>query len=448
MSDPRAENRRVNVPELLDRKRRGERLASDEIEALVGGYARGEVPDYQAAAWLMAVCCRGMDPDETAALTMIMARSGRQLDLSSLGRRVLDKHSTGGVGDKTSLLVVPIVAACGVPVAKLSGRGLGFTGGTLDKLESIPGLTVDLAPERFVEQVGRVGAAIAGQTADLAPADGKLYALRDVTGTVPSIPLIASSVMSKKLAGGAHAIVLDVKCGRGAFMPTPAEAVELAGAMIEIGRRAGRAVSAFVTDMDQPLGRTVGNALEIREVESVLRGEPGDDRLVELVTKLAGEMLWLGGAASHSEAGRSRALSALSDGSAFAKLKEIVAAQGGDIGALDDPARLPTASLEEPVSAPRDGYVVDVDPLAIARAANRLGAGRERKGDPIDHAVGIELVARPGDRVGAGDPLAVVYANDGAKLAEARAAVAAAFKLADEPPASRPVVREWVTTAT
>ena len=437
----------VNVPELLDRKRRGERLAPEEIEALVGGYARGDVPDYQAAAWLMAVCCRGMDAEETAALTAIMARSGRQLDLSSLGRRVLDKHSTGGVGDKTTLLVVPIVAACGVPVAKLSGRGLGFTGGTLDKLESIPGLTVDLSPERFVEQVERLGAAIAGQTADLAPADGKLYALRDVTGTVPSIPLIASSVMSKKLAGGAQAIVLDVKCGRGAFMPTAPEAVELAGAMIEIGRRAGRAVSAFVTDMDQPLGRMVGNALELREVIAVLRGEPGDARLVELVTKLAGEMLWLGGAAPDSEAGRALALTALSDGSAFAKLKELVAAQGGDVGALDVPASLPTASIQEAVPAPRAGYVADVDPLAVAQAANCLGAGRERKGDPIDHAVGIELAARPGNRVTVGEPLAIVHANDATKLTQARTAVAAAFKIAEEPPAPRPVVREWITTA-
>ena len=447
MNASRADRPRVNIPELLDRKRRGERLAPDEIEAIVGGYARGEVPDYQAAAWLMAVCCRGLDAEETAALTLIMARSGRQLDLSPLGRRVLDKHSTGGVGDKTSLLVVPIVAACGVPVAKLSGRGLGFTGGTLDKLESIPGLTVDLAPERFVEQVASIGAAIAGQTADLAPADGKLYALRDVTGTVPSIPLIASSVMSKKLAGGARAIVLDVKCGRGAFMPTAAEAVDLAGAMIEIGRRAGRAVSAFVTDMDQPLGRTVGNALEIREVLSVLRGEPGDDRLVELVTKLAGEMLWLGGAAPDSEAGRARAQAALSDGSAYAKLKEIVAAQGGDVGALNDPSGLPPAAIQQPVPSPRDGFVADVNPLAIARAANRLGAGRARKDDRIDHAVGIELLARPGDRVTLEQPLAVVHANDAAKLGEARAAVAAAFKLTDERPAPRPIVREWVTTA-
>ncbi|MDP8925239.1 MAG: thymidine phosphorylase [Chloroflexota bacterium] len=436
----------MNVPELLDRKRRGERLESAEIEALVGGYARGDVPDYQVAAWLMAVCCQGMDSEETTALTEAMVRSGRQLDLSSLGRRVLDKHSTGGVGDKTSLLVVPIVAASGVPVAKLSGRGLGFTGGTLDKLESIPGLTVDLAPDRFIDQVARIGAAIAGQTADLAPADGKLYALRDVTGTVPSIPLIASSVMSKKLAGGAQAIVLDVKCGRGAFMATVAEAIELAGAMIEIGRRAGRAVSAFVTDMDQPLGRMVGNALEVREVVSILRGEPGDDRLLELVTKLAGEMLWLGGGAPDSEAGRARAGAALADGSAFKKLKEIVAAQGGDVGALDDPSRLPTAALREIVPAPRDGFVTDADPLAVARAANRLGAGRERKGDPIDHAVGVELAARRSDRVAAGDPLAVIHANDSLKLTEAQAAVAGAFEIADEPPPPRPVVREWITT--
>ena len=287
-----------SIPELLDRKRWGGRLSRDELERLVGGYVHGEVPDYQVSAWLMAVCCHGLDRQELADLTDLMARSGRMLDLRPVGRPVVDKHSTGGVGDKLSLIVVPLVAALGVAVAKLSGRGLGFTGGTLDKLESFAGLTVDLSPDQFIRQIAQTGAAIAGQTPDLAPADGKLYALRDVTGTVGSIPLIASSVMSKKLAGGAPAIVLDVKQGRGAFMRDLEEARTLAELMVDIGRAAGRQVTAFVSDMDRPLGRCVGNALEVREAIEVLGGAQADARLVDLATTVAGEMLRLGGAAS------------------------------------------------------------------------------------------------------------------------------------------------------
>jgi len=434
------------IPELLDRKRWGGRLSRDELETLVGGYVRGNVPDYQVSAWLMAVCCHGMDRQELADLTDLMATSGRMLDLGEVGRPVVDKHSTGGVGDKLSLIVVPLVAALGVAVAKLSGRGLGFTGGTLDKLESFAGLSVDLSPERFIRQIAETGAAIAGQTPDLAPADGKLYALRDVTGTVGSIPLIASSVMSKKLAGGAPAIVLDVKQGRGAFMRDLDDARTLAELMVDIGRSAGRRVTAFVTDMDRPLGRCVGNALEVREAIEVLRGDPCDARLAELATTVAGEMLWLGGAASSSEDGRQMATHGLRSGVGLAKLREIVQAQGGDPSAVDDPSLLPTASVVLDVTADADGYVVDVEPLAIASVANRLGAGRARKGDPIDHAVGLELPRGVGDPVRRGDVLARVHASTEQKANEAIDAVRGAITLGREHPAARLIVVDRLST--
>jgi pyrimidine-nucleoside phosphorylase len=434
------------IVELIDKKRHGVRLSRAEIEELVLGYVRGEVPDYQVAAWLMAVCCRGMSGDELADLTMVMAESGRRLDLSSVGGIVVDKHSTGGVGDKTSLLVVPLVAACGVPVAKMSGRGLGFSGGTLDKLESLAGFQVDVSGERFVEQLRTVGAVIAGQSPDLAPADGQLYALRDVTATVASVPLIASSVMSKKLAGGAQAIVLDVKCGRGAFMQSEAEAVDLAEAMIEIGRAAGRTVTAFVTDMDQPLGRSVGNALEVREAALTLKRGEGDPRLTELVVELAAEMLILSGAAADPAAARARALEAVRDGSGHRKLAELVAAQGGDVAPLHDPDVLMRAAIREEVPAERSGFVADVDPLAIARAANRLGAGRARKGDAIDHAAGVEIILPVGARVVAGEPLAILHANDPARLAGARPLAGRAFAIADAPAEARPLIRARLST--
>jgi pyrimidine-nucleoside phosphorylase len=434
------------IVDLIDKQRHGIRLSRAELEELVLGYVRGEVPDYQVAAWLMAVCCRGMSADELADLTMVMVESGRELDLSRVGGVVVDKHSTGGVGDKTSLLVVPLVAACGVPVGKMSGRGLGFSGGTLDKLESLPGFRVDLSGERFVEQLRTVGAVIAGQSPDLAPADGKLYALRDVTATVASIPLIASSVMSKKLAGGAQAIALDVKCGRGAFMRSETEAVELAGAMIEIGRAAGRTVTAFVTDMDQPLGRSVGNALEVREAALTLKSGEGDPRLTELVVELAAEMLTLAGATPDAAAARARVREALRDGSGHRKLAELVAAQGGEVGPLHDPDLLTGAAIRETVAVGRSGGVADVDPLAIARAANRLGAGRARKGDAIDHAAGVEIVHPIGTQVVKGDPLAILHANDADRLAGARLLVEQAFAIADEPAEARPLIRARLST--
>ena len=435
-----------SIPELLDRKRWGGRLTRGELEQLVGGYVRGDVPDYQVAAWLMAVCCQGMDRQELADLTELMASSGRMLDLSPVGRPVVDKHSTGGVGDKLSLIVVPLVAALGVAVAKLSGRGLGFTGGTLDKLESFAGLSVDLSPEQFIRQIAATGAAIAGQTPDLAPADGKLYALRDVTGTVGSIPLIASSVMSKKLAGGAPAIVLDVKQGRGAFMRDLDEARTLAGLMVDIGRAAGRQVTAFVSDMDRPLGRCIGNALEVREAIEVLRGAPSDARLVELATTVASEMLRLGGIASTAEEGRALAADGLRQGVGLAKLCEIVEAQGGDAAPVGDPALLPSAPCLLDITADRDGYVTDVEPLAIASAANRLGAGRARKGDPIDHAVGVELVRSIGDVARRGDVLARVHARDEQQARDAAQAMGNAVALSDLRPEMRPIVLDRVST--
>jgi pyrimidine-nucleoside phosphorylase len=438
----------ATIPELLARKRWGERLTRDELERLVGGYVRGDVPDYQVAAWLMAVCCHGLDRQELADVTELMAVSGRQLDLRAIGRPVVDKHSTGGVGDKLSLIVVPLVAALGVPVAKLSGRGLAFTGGTLDKLESFSGFNVDLSPDRFIAQIRSVGAAIAGQTPDLAPADGKLYALRDVTGTVGSIPLIASSVMSKKLAGGAPAIVLDVKQGRGAFMRALDEARQLADEMIEIGRAAGRRVTAFVSDMDRPLGRCVGNALEVREAIEVLRGDEADDRLVELATVVAAEMLRLGGAAMDQTGARVMVAEGLRSGVGLTKLREMVVAQGGDPSPVADPTRLPMAPIVAEVHADADGFLVDVDPMRIARAANRLGAGRARKGDPIDHAVGLELARSVGDSVANGDALARIHARTGAQVEGALDMVRAAFTVDAARRPSRPVLLDRLSTET
>jgi pyrimidine-nucleoside phosphorylase len=430
----------ASIPELLERKRWGGRLTRAELDELVGGYVRGNVPDYQVAAWLMAVCCSGMDRQELADLTELMASSGRVLDFGGLGRPVVDKHSTGGVGDKLSLIVVPLVAALGVAVAKLSGRGLGFTGGTLDKLESFAGLSIDLSPDQFTRQISRVGAAIAGQSPDLAPADGKLYALRDVTGTVGSIPLIASSVMSKKLAGGAPAIVLDVKQGRGAFMRDLDEARILAELMVDIGRAAGRQVTAFVSDMDRPLGRCVGNALEVREAIEVLSGAPADARLVDLATTVAGEMLRLGGIAATSQDGSEMAADGLRRGVGLAKMREIVEAQGGDPYAIDDPRRLPGSPIKIDVTSIDPGYLVDVDPMIVALAANRLGAGRARMGDPIDHSVGIELHRTVGDAVRTGDVLATVHARTAAQAAEAVDAVRSALSIGSEQAAPRPVV--------
>ncbi len=432
----------MRVVDLIEKKRAGGAHSRDELEALIGGYVRDEVPDYQIAAWLMAVCWRGMQPEEVASLTQVMAASGEQLDLSSIGRPVADKHSTGGVGDKTSLAVMPLVAAVGVPVGKMSGRGLGFTGGTVDKLESFPGLRVDLDAAAFVRQLRDVGIVISGQSADLAPADGKLYALRDVTGTVPSIPLIASSIMSKKLAAGAGVIVLDVKTGSGAFLRERESAVSLAKTMIDIGAAAGRRMAAVVTDMSQPLGRAIGNALEVAEALDTLEGH-GPPDFTEFVVDIASTIVEL---ASNGESGRADVERALRSGGGRQALRRMVEAQGGDSAAFDDRSRLPTARLQRPVLAGRAGYVAQLDALGVARASIALGAGRERKGDPIDLSVGVVLGAKVGDRVAHAQPLATLHANDEARLVHAERVLRSAILVADSAVEPTPVILERMAT--
>jgi pyrimidine-nucleoside phosphorylase len=400
----------MRVVEIVERKRDAAKLTKDEIDRVVLGFARGEIPDYQMSALLMAVVWRGMDDEETAQLTDAMVRSGERLDLSRFGR-VVDKHSTGGIGDKVTLVVAPLVAACGAPVAKMSGRGLGITGGTLDKLESFTGYRVDLTTSEFVAQLERIGIVVTGQTKELAPADGLMYALRDQTGTVPSIPLIASSIMSKKIAAGAHGVVLDVKVGAGAFMRTLARARELARLMVAIGKAHGLDVTAELTAMDAPLGHAVGNALEVAEAIATLRGE-GPDDLREVALLSGAEMLVYARRARTRDVGRAMLERAVEDGSGLAKLKQLVGAQGGDVKMVDDPSRLPRARRVEPLRADRTGHVAKVDAAAIGLAVVRLGAGREKKGDPVDHATGVVLHAKVGDRVTKGDVYAEVHRDD------------------------------------
>jgi pyrimidine-nucleoside phosphorylase len=416
----------VRVVELIERKRDGGKLTAEEIDALVQGYTKGDVPDYQMSAFCMAVVWRGMDAKETAALTASMVRSGERLDLSRFGR-VVDKHSTGGVGDKTTLVVAPLVAACGVPVAKMSGRGLGFSGGTLDKLESIRGYRVDLSTAEFLAQLGRISIVVTGQTADLAPADGKMYALRDTTGTVPAISLIASSVMSKKIAAGAHAVVLDVKVGSGAFMKDLASARQLARAMVSIGVAHGLAVTCELTDMEQPLGRAVGNSLEIAEAIATLRGD-GPADLMQLTRTAGAEMLVRGRKARDTKSALARIDRALADGSGLAKFRELVAAQGGDVTQVDDPSKLPRAPKVETLRAPRTAYVSTIAADEVGIASVRLGAGREKKGDPIDHRTGIVLHAKVGDRVERGEPYADVHVAGKPADADAIEMIRGAFR--------------------
>ena len=421
----------LRTVDIIERKRMAVELSRDEIEHVVMGYVRGEIPDYQVSAWLMAVCCRGMSQRETLDMTLAMIASGATLDLSTVGRPVADKHSSGGVGDKTTLVVAPIVRACGAAVGKMSGRGLGFTGGTLDKLESIPGFRVDLTAAQFLHQLASKGIVVSGQTPELVPADRKLYALRDVTGTVQSIPLIASSIMSKKLAVGAQALVLDVKVGSGAFMSTREEARELAKLMVEIGTRAGKRVSVLLTPMDEPLGYAVGNALEAAEAIRALRGD-GPRDLLDLSTALAGEMLFLVGLVDSPELGRVRALGALESGEALQWMGEWVASQGGDRRVIDEPSLMGSAPLVEPVRAPSDGWVSRVDARGIARAALILGAGRARKDDRVDPSVGVVLRAKVGAEVRAGELLADIHARDASALELARAEVLRAYGIAEE----------------
>jgi pyrimidine-nucleoside phosphorylase len=425
---------------VIERKRNGEELSADEIRELVLGYGRGEIPDYQLAAFCMAVWFRGLSAPETLAMTEAIIESGDTIDLAgAIGRKVVDKHSTGGVGDKTSIAVAPIVAACGVPFGKMSGRGLGHTGGTLDKLESIPGFRVELTLDEFVSQVRDAGVAIIGQTADLVPADKQLYALRDVTATVDSIPLIAASIMSKKIAAGAQAIVLDVKVGDGAFMRTLPEARELAEAMRELGTRAGREVVCLLTDMDQPLGRAVGNALEIREAIATTRGE-GPPDFTELVVAAASRLVALSDLDLDEAAARERVESAMRDGSAEQAYRRWIEAQGGD----PDEERLPSAPVVVPVESSADGVITRIRALPVGIVALELGAGRRAKGDEIDHSVGVVLLKKRGDTVSRGEPIAELHACDTASAQEAAEKLRSAIELGDEQPGHAGVVLDVI----
>jgi pyrimidine-nucleoside phosphorylase len=416
----------------IQAKRNGEALSPDAIREVLAGYTAGEVPDYQMAALLMAIYLQGMSPPELEVWADAMLHSGEVLDWSSLGIPTADKHSTGGVGDKISLPLAPAVAACGVAVPMISGRALGHTGGTLDKLEAIPGFTVGVSNERAREIVAQHGVVLMGQTAQIAPADKKIYALRDATGTVESIPLIASSIMSKKLAEGVDALVLDVKVGSGAFMKTEARARELAETLVGIGEAAGCRTVALLTRMDRPLGRLVGNALEVAESIATLRGEgPADIR--ELVCLLGGEMLALTGVATSAEEGRTRIGTALDDGSALARFRGLVEAQGGDVACVDDPGQLPSASGRHVVRARTSGVVTAIDAEDVGRASMRLGAGRAVAEDPIDPAVGLEVLKTVGDVVTQGDPLVELHFNDGSRLESAEVLIHEAYTLGQTP---------------
>jgi pyrimidine-nucleoside phosphorylase len=430
--------------DLIYKKRMGETLTGEEIGFLIDGYTGGSIPDYQMAAWAMAVCLQGMTARETAELTMAMTQSGEVIDLSGIAGVKVDKHSTGGVGDKVSLVLAPLVAACGAPVAKMSGRGLGHTGGTLDKMEAIPGMRVELSRQEFMDQVNRIGLAIVGQSGNLVPADKMLYALRDVTATVDSIPLIASSIMSKKIAGGADAIVLDVKTGSGAFMKSLDDSFRLAEAMVEIGREVGREVAAFVSDMDQPLGWAVGNALEVAEAIQTLRGfGPAD--LEAVVLALGAQMLRLSGVATDAASGKKMLLKALRSGAGLAKLIEMVEAQGGDPSYIRQPVKLPRAARVVPVLAPAAGWIEGMDALGVGVAAMLLGAGRETKESVIDQGVGVVLKMKVGDRVAAGEPLAELHLTDDRRLAEVQERILSAYRIGAEPTKPHPLLYGVVT---
>ena len=403
--------------DIITKKKNGQPLTEGEIRFFVEHYTKGDIPHEQASALCMAICLKGMTLEETAILTDAMMRSGDTVDLSRFGDLSVDKHSTGGVGDKTTLIVAPLVASLGGKVAKMSGRGLGHTGGTVDKLESIPGYRTNLSPAEFEKISHRVGVCVVGQSGDLAPADKKLYALRDVTATVDSIPLIASSIMSKKLAGGARSIVLDVKCGSGAFMKTYEDAKSLADAMVAVGEACGRRVRALITNMDVPLGTCIGNALEVEEAVRILRGEQKDD-LYRVCMALASQMLSLCKGITTEQAAI-ECEKAIADGRAFSKLKEWITAQGGDASVLEDTALLPKATIAKTICAKQDGYLSHMDTGGIGIAPCQLGAGRTRKEDPIDPAAGIRLLAKTGDRVKQGDPLAILYTNHASLLAGA-----------------------------
>ena len=432
------------MTDVIVKKREGEKLSAEEIKFVVDGYTRGEIPDYQMSALLMAILLRGMDREETLELTMAMRDSGETLDLSAINGVKADKHSTGGVGDKTSLILCPMVAAQGVKIAKMSGRGLGHTGGTIDKLESFPGFNTGISEEKFIENVNKFGIAIAGQTADLDPADKKMYALRDVTGTVPSIPLIVSSIMSKKLAAGSDAILLDVTMGSGAFMKNLDEAVELARLMVSIGTAHGRKVAALITDMDTPLGHNIGNSLEVAESMAVLQGK-GPADLTEVCLQLASNMLYLAGKGEMA-ACRAMAEQVIADGSAFEICCKMFAAQGGDTSVLRDASLFRKAKYAHDICAPADGYIVQNDVERIGNASVLLGAGRIKKEDSIDFAAGIIMHKKLGDAVKAGEPICTLYADDDTLFAAAEEMYVGGLTIGAEKPEVPPLIYARVTS--
>lgn len=434
----------MRAVDIIIKKRDRHELSREEINFFVEGFTDGSIPDYQAAAWTMAVLINGMTTQETTDLTIAMVNSGDVLDLSQVVPLAVDKHSSGGVGDKTTLVVEPLVAACGLPVGKMSGRGLGFSGGTLDKMESIPGFRVDLTTEEFLSQLDRIGLVLTGQSADLAPADGKFYALRDVSGTVDSIPLIASSIMSKKIASGAQAIVLDVKIGLGAFMETQEEARNLAQLMVDIAHLADRKAVALISDMNQPLGRAVGNALEVKEAIDTLQGK-GPDSFVIHCLNVAEQMLVLGEAFPTVKEARKSAETALNDGTAWQRFLDLVNAQGGDIDYVEHPDKLPKAPVIKVVKSPETGYLSQINARIVGETAVDLGAGREKKGDQINHAVGIEILREVGDQVKAGDDLFILHAQDQADFDTAQMRLIKAHQWSESPVDPLPLVYDIIS---
>lgn len=433
----------MRAVDIIRAKRDGEALSRPAIDAFVRGVGDGSWADYQISALLMAIVLKGMTAEETAALTDAMVRSGDRVRLDDIPGIKVGKHSTGGVGDKVSIVLAPLVASCGVIVPKMSGRGLGHTGGTLDKLESIPGFRVALSLAEFKAALAEIGCCMISQTETIVPADKALYALRDVTATIESLPLIASSVMSKKIAEGSNAVVLDVKCGRGAFMKSPEAAYELARALVSIGTHAGVRTEAFITPMDTPLGRTVGNALEIQECIETLRGD-GPPDLEAIVLRLASRMVQLGGRARTEVEAREKVEAAIESGTALEKFRRLIERQGGDPGIVDDPSRLPASKHVHTIAAARPGVVTTLDAFLVGRASVALGAGRDKKGDPVDFAAGLRVLRKPGERVNAGDPVLALHYNDPTKLPGAVALAAEAIEIGDQAPAETPLVMGWV----
>lgn len=431
------------MPELIAAKRDGHALSTPQINFIIDGYTKGAIPDYQMSALAMAIVLRGMSEDETRALTLAMRDSGKVIDLSSVSAPCIDKHSTGGVGDKVSICLAPMVAACGVAVPMISGRGLGHTGGTLDKLQSIPGFRVDLSPAQFIRQLQKLGCALIGQTQDIAPADKRLYALRDVTGTVESVPLITASILSKKLASGIDGLVLDVKTGGGAFMKTRKEALALAKSLVRVGRMANKRVSAFLTDMDVPLGKTIGNALETKEAFEILHGG-GPDDVLECTLLLGAEMLRIAGITTGQAKARQLLLQTLRDGSAIRLMQRVIKAQHGDARVVEEPDRLPQARFRIDVVAPKAGIVTAIDTLELGRCAVAMGAGRQRVQDSIDPAVGMTLKVKLGERVRAAQPLVTLHLNQRAVALALRPRLSQAFRLGPQAPRRRPLALEFL----